>query len=610
MHDAVSTLRMSGWRALAWAYVAIAVLAVTAALLPRLGALSLGIAVVILALPVMLALWHRGTVRRLERLHRFAPERWLHRWGARRMVGQVAGCARRAVLSLAVLLQSPWFGALEWGLLCAAVPTSYVVVACRCSRALPCFIRGPFTRPRPRGSLRAGQRSPRSASCGSRAGCSCRAPADLPVAEVTHRLQSAWPDVASGTVRWAIDGGAWAQAILATLGNAATVTWWRALLAVAVLPATVFGYATWMAAGAALDAAQRRRIFAASLTEADVPQPVGRRRAAAYVAAGLGGAVAAVAAFIAVDAAIGREERWLALRAVPQCERIGGTAYAIGTVASLRAYTSVLEDGMAARRAAACARLTRMAALAATNVDAYLDWYFSLGAEWMRIALMITGDVDTLLEVKFNRIVASDPRLAAVIAELEADQIYLRDVATAAQAGMGEVLAKQRLVLDERQCRDVTAAAAGSPLALPRYDDVRGRLLVGTVAGVAAGAFAGALTARAMNRATMHVAGKVLGRAVATRGVGRAGSAAAGAATGAVTGSVFPGAGTAIGAIAGAAAGLAVGAGADIAMLAIEEKLTREDMRRDLLASVDESLAPLRAAFGCAPTQSGVASPR
>ncbi len=67
-----------------------------------------------------------------------------------------------------------------------------------------------------------------------------------------------------------------------------------------------------------------------------------------------------------------------------------------------------------------------------------------------------------------------------------------------------------------------------------------------------------------------------------------------------MAGSAVPGLGTGVGALAGVAAGLAVGAGVDIAMLAVEESLTRDDMRRDLLASVDESLAPLREAFQCA----------
>lgn len=584
-------------RPLALAYLALAVLAAAAALLPRLGSVTLAVTTILLALLPMIALWHRGAVRRLERLHRFAPERWLHRFGARRILGQVAGAVVALLLSAIVLLQSPWFGAVEWGLL-ALSPLVHLAWHRLAAAHVGALYSRPVYAAAAAGLVARWATFATLCALWLLTRLLAAPPATLPLAEVAFGLQTAWPDVASPTVRWAIDAGAWGQATLATLGGASSVPWWRAMLALLVLPATVFGHATWTAAGAALGTHDWRRVFGSTLSEADVPHAVAARRARAYVVGGVFLTVLAIGAFTAADRAMARQERWLALRAVPQCERIGGTAYAVGTLASLRSYTAVLEEGMAGRRATACERLAQVARIAAGNVDAYLDWYFSLGAEWMRLGLMLTGDVETLLEVKFNKLVASDVRMTPILAQLQADQQYLLDVAMAGRAGIGEVLARQRLVLDERQCRDVAPTAGAMP-ALPRFDDVRARLMASTAAGVAAGAFAGALTARAMSRATMQVAGRVLAKAAAKRGVSRIGSAAAGAATGAVAGSALPGIGTGIGAIAGVAAGLAVGASVDIAMLALEERLTRDDMRRDLLAAVDESLAPLRAAFEC-----------
>jgi hypothetical protein len=49
----------------------------------------------------------------------------------------------------------------------------------------------------------------------------------------------------------------------------------------------------------------------------------------------------------------------------------------------------------------------------------------------------------------------------------------------------------------------------------------------------------------------------------------------------------------------GTIAGLVAGAATDVAMLAAEEKLTRADMRLDLLSAVDETLSTLRNAFDC-----------
>jgi hypothetical protein len=414
-----------------------------------------------------------------------------------------------------------------------------------------------------------------------------------PLAEVVHELQSASPVVGAATARWAIDAGAWSQAIVATL-DSGSVTWWRAAIAVAFLPLTVFGYAVWSAAGAIVDDAGWLRIIGMPLSDADRPAPVSRARLAAYGACAIATIAAVVVSFAHADAVLARQPRLLALEAVPQCERIASRMYSLGTLAKVQAFTTVLEEGMQSRRTSACARIAEVRRLADRNVDAYLDWYFSLGGEWTRTALMLAGDADALLEAKFSRLVAADPHVQALIGELANDQHYLVEVASLGRNGLTDLLEQQRLVLDERQCR-IASDVPNGVAALPRYDRLRARFVASAATGVVAGAFAGALTSRAMGRASMQAAGRVLGKAAARRGLGRAGSTAAGAAAGALAGSVVPGVGTAAGIVAGAAAGIAT----DVGLLAVEEKLTRADMRRDLLAAVDDSLGTLRAAFDC-----------
>jgi outer membrane lipoprotein SlyB len=83
---------------------------------------------------------------------------------------------------------------------------------------------------------------------------------------------------------------------------------------------------------------------------------------------------------------------------------------------------------------------------------------------------------------------------------------------------------------------------------------------------------------------------------MAKKGIGKAGAAAVGATVGTA---VAPGLGTAVGALIGAGVGLVVGVGIDMAALAAEEKLTRDDMRRDLLSAVSESLQSYRETFEC-----------
>ena len=580
-------------RCIVIAYATFACLAIVAWGLPRMSAAAVGIAILLLSLPAMAGFWHRGAMRRLERLHQYAPQRWLGRWSARRVLGQLGGGLVAVTLAAAVVLQSPFFGTLEWSLL-AVAPLAFLALRHAASgRAGPLFSRDVY-------AAGAATRVARALTvvlllvAWLAARLLVTAETIAPIAESVHGLQSKWPQVASATVRWALDAGAWSQATLAALDSAAGGSWWRVPLAFVVLPLAMSAWAAWSVSGASLDTASWRRMLGASLTEADDPPRIARGRLAAYGVGTL--AVAAIAAllFVQGDAALGRQERLLALSAVPQCERMGGRAYSLGTLAKLQSYAAVLEERMGSRRGEACARIAEIARIAERNVDAYLDWYFSLGGDWTRFALVISGDVESLLEAKFNRLVASDARIGTLIGELQLDQLYLVEVASMGRNGMTDLLEQQRLVVDERQCKAVTDARDGME-ALRRYDGLRTRIVASAATGVVAGAFAGGLTARAMERASMQAARRVLGKAAARRGAGRVASAEAGAMAGAIAGSLVPGVGTAAGLVAGVAAGLAT----DVAMLAVEEKLTRADMRRDLIAAVDESLATLRQAFDC-----------
>lgn len=84
---------------------------------PRLNTLGLGAWTLVLALPTMLALWHQATVRRLVLLHQFHPGQGLYLWGSRRALAILWRATLAIVLSAAMLLQSRFFGRLEWSLL-------------------------------------------------------------------------------------------------------------------------------------------------------------------------------------------------------------------------------------------------------------------------------------------------------------------------------------------------------------------------------------------------------------------------------------------------------------------------------------------------------------
>ena len=416
-------------RYLGAAYGALALLALVAWRLPTMRAELLALAIVALAVLPIAGLWHRGAVRRLERLHRFAPDRWLRRWAARRILGQVASVFVALVLTAVVVLQSPFFGILEWALLATAPLLFLAYRRAALVRGGRLFSREVYAA----SGATSLARLLTFATCarsGSRAVLPWLPADGRPLAEVVHALQTSWPAAGTATVRWAIDAGAWGEATLAMLVGSAEVPWWRIVLVVIFLPLTVFGHAVWSAAGASVDLAGWRRMIGTPLTDANDPAPVPRSRLVGYGAWSMAAVATIVMLFARADASLGGQPRFLALAAMPKCERLGARMYSLGTLAKVEAYTNVLEEGMRSRRTTACARIAEIARVAEKNVDAYLDWYFSLGGDWTRFALMFAGDVESLLEVKFNKLVASDPRIVALVGELQQDQHYLLEVAS------------------------------------------------------------------------------------------------------------------------------------------------------------------------------------
>lgn len=505
-------------------------------------------------------------------------------------MGQLACALAALVLALLFLLQAPFFGRVEW-LLVALAPVLYLVVAWLVASPLwPLFSRPVY----------AGSATARSARfltfcilCIAwvvARYAQADAPAQ-PLAQLAWELQARWGDTPSAFVRWAIDANAWGQATLDSLGHLSGAPWWRVALSLVVLPLTVFGFVTWSAAGLALGVNETRRTFAAALTESDAAPGVSRGRALRYAGSAVALAAVAMIGAAQLDSVLRQSGRPLALRPLPECERIGGAAYTVGTLARLEAYHAVLESGIVDAKRNGCQRIVELQRVLALQVDAYLDWYFSFGADLTQTVLLVTGEVEALAEFKLNKLIASDPQVVSLLGQLDADQEYIRLVSARAAGGLEGVLDQQRLVLDERQCRVVKTETMEAAQWRWRGEGLQPRLIA-SGSGALVGGFAGALAGRAMGRTSMKAAQRVLGKAAGKAATRIGGGAVAGGAVGSV--GAVPGA--VVGGILGAAA---AAVGIDFAMLKAEEALTRDGMRRDLLATVDETLAPLKAAFGC-----------
>lgn len=560
--------------------------------LTRMNTLGLGFGVLALAVPAMLWLWHRYTVRRLAALHQFQLAGWLHRLGRRTGLGIILRGLVAVALGAAALLQSLFFTAVEWAVL-GLVPVLFLALRAWLSR----LARQQFS-----AEVYAERWIATVAGLAVTVGLlllwlSIRyglgeAPA-TPVGELVYASQQAWKDTPSALLRWAADALAWGNASLESLGRYPDDPLWRALLAGLMAPASVLLFAVWSLAGLWLGRQDVRRVFSAHLV-ADGVGPVGGGRVFVWSAVATLGVMIGFGLLAEAEGLVASRQSLFAVKRLPECERIGGVAYQVGTIEAVRAVLGGFQGSSGAAQAATCAKLGAIETQAARGVDAYLDWYFSLGAEWARLAMLLTGDIDRFLADKFNEKVIVNTGVEPVLAQLRSDHDRQRDAVFQGSRQVRELLDQSRLVLGDEGCKALAETRLDPALAA--LEKHHHRFAGSAAAGLAGGAFAASLAAKAMGKTSMKAAGKVLGKVAAKKAAGVAGSAAVGAAVG----SVVPGLGTAVGgAVGGVVGGMAIGAAVDMAALALEEKLTRDDMRRELMDAVRETLRPARELFEC-----------
>ena len=578
-----------------WAYAAALFLA--SAYLPRMNALELWAATIVLALPVVLALWHQARVRRLISLHQFRVGSRFHRWWSGR---RAFSFLLRAILGLSfsagLLFQSVFFGALEW-LLIAALPLLHLAIL----RAVgPSFGEQAAARPY---AIRAAHRLTQFAVTVVLAALWATATYLLaeappkPLAATVHDLQADWVSAPSGIVRWGLDAAAWVASAIDALGYPEGQPLWKLLVAFVVAPISVFGHLAVAVSGFTLPRAEVRRVFVSPLTAEPEPPRLDGLAAAVWAAIATVAAIVGLQMVASIESELKPGDSPLALVKLPECERIGGVAYKLNTIETLKALAARFREQSDAGHAAACQSLDEVERLAHQGVDAYLDWYFSLGAEWTRLAAMLTGDIDEYLRSRFEEVALSGPELRARLARVDDEHRQVWDLVSATEQDVAKLLEENRLVLHDGRCK-VVSEMADDPL-LRGLSAAKTRLATSAGTGLIAGAFAAKAAAKAMTKTSMKAASKVLAKAIAKKGASKLAGAAAGAALGAAAGSAVPGPGTAAGAVIGFGLGLVVSTGVDIAMLAAEEKLTRDSMRDDLLASVRELLEGYRDTFAC-----------
>lgn len=232
------------------------------------------------------------------------------------------------------------------------------------------------------------------------------------------------------------------------------------------------------------------------------------------------------------------------------------------------------------------------------NVPAYLDAYYSLAAEFLRVGSLVIGDFEAHVADELQRYLqAGDP-----FQQFEAELAAFDGFADQQVLDYGEAVGK---ILQERTVfvsgdTDIAASSVSSLndlFSAFTYDDRLGltqRAGVATGAGVATfAAFAGKkVVAQLAAKGTIKIAGSALAKLAAGKLAGGAGGAFGGALAGGAIGSVVPLVGTALGAAIGGVVGaLATGVTVEYLILKLEEQISRSAFQDQILSAINEAEA-------------------
>lgn len=219
------------------------------------------------------------------------------------------------------------------------------------------------------------------------------------------------------------------------------------------------------------------------------------------------------------------------------------------------------------------------------NVDGFLDWYYSIPAEYGRIGHLLVGEAEQYVQEKLTESLQKNLNLAGQEVALKALQ-GIKEEWLLARKAVGE---QYRLSLEPPEGTKIIDMGKDFFTKLPEnQSDLSFTVRVDI--STPAASLAGVIAAGALAKPASKVALSALMKFVATKAATGTLGVGSGAALGAAVGSVVPGAGTAVGAIVGGvlAAG-AVWVATDAVVLTLDEEINRDDFRKAIITTLDEN---------------------
>ncbi len=235
------------------------------------------------------------------------------------------------------------------------------------------------------------------------------------------------------------------------------------------------------------------------------------------------------------------------------------------------------------------------------NVDAYLDWYYSLSGEYLRMVMFAAGNIEQYMQDELAKRLGGGEE----VRRLQDAVLMSHEILDEYAADINNILYKNEVknpngynIVKEYNFDDFVSISAE----VPEFNKFKQRMGASGAAVLgftaAGGLIAKKIAANIAAKTGFKAAAGAAGKLALSKVAGGAASSAAGAGIGAAIGSVVPGAGTAVGAGIGFIIGMAVGVGIDATMLSLDELVNREEFKKEILASINEQRRMMLSALG------------
>lgn len=312
---------------------------------------------------------------------------------------------------------------------------------------------------------------------------------------------------------------------------------------------------------------------------------------------GVSSALVTVLFFFVALPMLAAAESWLKISTPPSryvrifVEEIDGVLHRPGTIERIEKLRTVIANGQAGMgdglRKTANAGFDAMA----RNVDPYLDIYYSLPAEYLRIVDLVMGEDELAQRMAADlngALMAGNPfgpydawTAAVLKSSAQLNAIYAD--------GVKAVLEKTAVSYPPGTRVEVVARAKNISMALSAptitVTNIGERAMVSAAAG---GVVAALVTKKLVAKGVLKLASKALAKVALSKSGSALGGAGVGAGAGAAVGSAIPGLGTAAGAVVGGVlAGLGVGVSVDYLVLKLEESYSREGFKLEILTAIE-----------------------